>query len=70
MNKKLHDTQYIRRVIDYILSHEADDYELHCQENDVNPNDYANNNHIYAIAKIADLDLDIIEERAAFGEEK
>ena len=63
----LHDTQFIRRALSYLLEHEKDDYENWCEENDLNTEDYPNNNHIYALAVIADLDLDIIEERAAIA---
>lgn len=60
-----HDTRYIRNCIDYILAHEKDDYENWCNENDLVSGDFPNQNHIYASACIADIDLSIIEERQA-----
>lgn len=59
---KQQDTRYIRNCIDYILSNERDDYEQWCEENDKDTEQYVNNNHIYAQAVIAELDLSIIEE--------
>ncbi len=58
-----HDTRYMRNCIDYIMAHEKEDYETWCKENDFEIGDHPNQNHIYASACIAEIDLSIIEER-------
>jgi hypothetical protein len=55
-----HDTMFIRDVIDYILQHEHDDYMEQFSED---PENLAENNHVYAKAVLADIDLSIIEKR-------
>lgn len=57
-------------VADYILSNndEKTDYEYHCEENNLNPQDIYNNArvkgpHIYAIMKTLEFELEMLEQK-------